>query len=321
MLRSLINSIATPTGRYSNMWYLKDIRLQNFMGYRDITFTFIDDTFKPVYLIFAPNGSGKTSLLQAINLVYNSPRLIDRDNSLLLKKLVFNEDYDTYQFIKEKEGLSSVYNMNILAHLVNRSSGEIGTVEYNNFGVVQTCLDRAGYAYYIDADNPINTSKFQVAVQDGEKFLSLAKIIYNFDCNFVKHNEELVRSIWDDAEYLHTLDFYNDFVINKYGVKVHYKSFSGGEKKLATMIAHLCDSNYINQASVVVIDSFEKEIYYKRQTRALDQMITTFPDKQFFIVTHSETLISHVAQTYGDRCLYDIENYKKQDLGIDHYIN
>lgn len=309
------------------MWYLKNIRLVNFMGYRDVSFSFLDANNKPkkVYLIFAPNGCGKTSLLNAINLVYNSPRLKGRP---LLGKYVYNEDYDpVYHGTAVKEAVAFSNKVKIEATLWNTDTNSEGTVILNNNGTVETCLEEAGGGYYIDADNPMHSNKFQIAGDYAKQFLDLAEIIYNFPCSFRENNKEvkaLSKALWRHDKQMSAaldLDFHNDFIINKYGVKVHYKTFSGGEKKIATMLSQICDPNYITNASAVIIDSFEKEIYFKRQSRTVDKLVEDFSDKQFFIVTHSETLIKHVKQKYGEECLYDIEQYKLKDLGITSYNN
>jgi ABC-type lipoprotein export system ATPase subunit len=314
------------------MWYIKNIKLINFMGYRNVEFNFFnyDGFFKPLVLIFAPNGSGKSSLLNAINLVYNSYNLKSRDSSLLLKKSIYSEDYDPhYQILRIKEGLISECNMLIDATLVNKNTKQEGKVIINNSGVVETCLNDVDSAYFIDADSPINSRSFQIHSKDAKNFLDLSKIIYNFDCEF---DQNKFVNINTDESF--TLDFvnkfggdlpedgyYTDFIINKYGTKVHYKSFSGGEKKIATMLSILCDSEKIDKSSLILIDSFEKEIYFKRQSRAVDKMLEVFNDKQFFIVTHSETLINHVKKKHGEDFLYDIEKYKMKDLGIEFYQN
>ena len=295
------------------------------MGYRDVSFSFLDANNKPkkVYLIFAPNGCGKTSLLNAINLVYNSPRLKGRP---LLGKYVYNEDYDPVYHSAEKELIKS-HSLKIEATLWNSDTKKEGKVLLNNNGTVKTCLESASGGYYIDADNPMHSNKFQIAGDYAEQFLEIAEIIYNFPCSFKENDKEikkLSKALWGHDSQMSAaldLDFKNDFILNKYGVKVHYKTFSGGEKKIATMLSQICDPVYINPASVVVIDSFEKEIYFKRQSRTVDKLIEVFNDKQFFIVTHSETLIKHVKDKYGEECLYDIEQYKLKDLGITSYNN
>ena len=116
------------------------------MGYRDTTFSFLENgKHKQINLIFAPNGAGKTSLLTAIDLAYNAQRMEGRDSSLLLRKSVFNKDYDpayenlkgTYHNDMEMSFTpKDAYEMLIHAKFKTESGGSAEVI-INNNGVVK----------------------------------------------------------------------------------------------------------------------------------------------------------------------------------------
>ena len=93
-----------------------------------------------------------------------------------------------------------------------------------------------GYVYNLDADNPMNTSKFQVSSEHAETFLDIAETVYGFKCEFPEglfERPSLVRETLrdiDGREY--EIDIHTDFVIHKRGTKVHFKRMSAGEKKI-----------------------------------------------------------------------------------------
>lgn len=292
--------------------YLRTLHLVNFMGYRDTVFNFMEDgKTKPINLIFAPNGCGKTSLLAAIELVYSAKMMYGRDSTTLMRKHVFNTDYDsTYEGVKETVSGYVRNEMLVEANLVD----DVG-IEYrvilNNQGVVECNLPSSDLCKRVDADNPMNLNKFQMPMgPSADKFLEIAKVVYNYDCGF-DIGKSTMGVFSDDNR---SGQFWTDFILVKYGVRVHFRSFSGGEKKLATMLAQILDYRTLEFAKCVIIDGFEKEIYWKRQIRAVDKLLEVISGKQLFIVTHSQTLIEHVEKTYGEECLYDIEKYKMDDV-------
>lgn len=323
------------TIKHVSMLYLKTIHLQNFMGYRNVSFDFFNtNQKKSICIFFGQNGIGKSTILNAISLVNGAINLKNRDNSLYFKKLVYNTNYDpVYSNVLEKENLVQKNEMRVEA-IFDQDGVEKRVILTNS--KVELCeIEQKNNSFLIDADNPNNLVKFQlVKDQYSKKFLNMAKVIYNYDCYFDKeifsHNDPTknasldnvianLKPEWNDGN--DGLSFYTDFTIIKYGVHVHYKQMSGGEKKIATLLSQICDSSYIEKASIVLIDSFEKEIYFKRHGKSIDKLLEEFPDKQFFIATHSETLINHVKEKYGTHCLYDMEEYKLKDYGIEKYEN
>jgi len=331
------------------MLKIKSLYVKNYAGFKDaVTLDFTHyNHFKPINMFYGPNGCGKSTALNAITLLGRAKAYAKRDKSednLLLRKLQFHPDYDPNyagftKYTDEMEIKGTFYDgeKDLIVHIKNDD-------------VIQNDLiDRKGdSAIFIDADNPLITSKFQIPSDRVETFTSLAEAIYGYDCWLEKPvSAEGVSSSKDSlklalAAYANNqgsltkapatlsrqevyetltsetgksdLAFYQDFIIDKGGVKVHYKSMSAGEKKIATLLRSLCDPSVIDKSDIVLVDNIEMHVYFKRHTRMIDKILTAFPSKQFIVTSHSGIMIDHVGTTYGDECLYDIPIIKGQPL-------
>ena len=279
---------------------IKKLTLQNYCGYRNSTFDFTTNGIvNPINVFFGPNGNGKSSLLDALNILSMSHRLCTKDNELYFRKLTYHEDYDP-SYAKFQ---TSVHPMKIEGIfetdkgdkrvLITDKGVEVNEIERFSWGVV----------YSIDADHPMNLQRFQLHDELSEKFLDMAKLIYGFDCKLDQLCESFERG---DKEH-----YYKDFIINKVrkgeATKVHFRRMSDGERKIATLLSSLCDPTYIQNIDIVSIDNIEQHIYFRRHAAMIDKLLSTFPGKQFICTTHSGTLIEHVKDKYGKMCLYDLE--------------
>lgn len=293
--------------------FLAGVRLINYCGYKNTNFPFINGEtgeIKKFCVIYGPNGEGKSTLLDAIRLVGNPFIYKDRDTELMFRKLTYHKDYDpTYNHMMEKD-IPNRMRLDGVFSQVDDKGSEYKTIVINNAGLKHADLKEKprGYIYTLDADNPMNMSRFQVSSENADTFLDIAKTVYGFECEFVTGVEESLKDI-DGKNY--DIKIYTDFVIHKKGVKVHFKRMSDGEKKIATLLAYLCDPLYMDNIDIILIDNVEMHVYFKRHAAMVDKFIEHFPDKQFIVTTHSETLIEHVRENMGEEFLFDLETIKK----------
>jgi AAA15 family ATPase/GTPase len=303
------------------MLKIKKVIMKNFCGYKDATFDFTGNDGNPndISLLFGPNGTGKSTLLNAIQILSSPKEHIGRDLSVTFRKLIYNQDYDpSYQELKVAEGLVEVDDM-YLEGIFETDDGEKRIIfeasgdGSKRSGIVLNELplnprerNNNRNAYFIDADNPMNMNKF-IMPKDKyvSKFLDIAETVYGFKCYLA-----LPATDEHDGE---THVFYDDFVIEKPRgqdlVKVHFKRMSAGEKKIATLLRHLCNPEYIDNLDIIIIDNLEMHVYFKRHKSMIDKLLEHFPNKQFICSSHSETMIDHIREIRGKRSLYDIEDY------------
>ena len=288
------------------MNYLSGIRLKNYCGYKSKSFNFIE---KNIVVMFGPNGCGKSTLLKAIELIGTQYLYKDRDMSMLFRKLCYSIDYDpayssVLDIAKNKLGIKNKKATMEIEGVFN-IEGNYKNVFINQKGLIQTSvpLKSEGYVHTINADNPINSNKFQIDNVLSDIFLDIAQLIYGFKCFLGETVEEKIIQE-DGIEEI--VEIHTDLILEKRGNKIHYKSFSDGEKKIATLLRQLCNIKFCNK-DIVVIDNIEKEIYFKRHKNMIDKILEYFPDKQFFIATHSPLIIQYVNEIFGEKCLIDLE--------------
>jgi len=106
------------------------------------------------------------------------------------------------------------------------------------------------------------------------------------------------------------VEIYTDFVIHKRDVKVHFKRMSAGEKKIATLLAYLCDPIYMENIDIICVDNLDLHVYFERHASMVDKLIEYFPNKQFIVTTHSETMINHVREVMGEDHLFNVSKIK-----------
>jgi len=334
------------------MLKLKSLQLKNYTGFEEdsfFDFTRKDESFKPINMFFGPNGCGKSTGLNAIAVLSRAKAYARRetnDTNLLLRKMQFHPDYDPlYQgftkYQSEMEMIGTFWDgeKDLIVHIKNDDviQNDLLSRHYDN------CV-------FIDADNPMNLSKFQVPAERIDLFLNLARTIYGYECyveknvssngvlggnkslkDFIKiyaDNKNNIKNIKTEPKMsrqeiydIATSDikndkesFYQDFIIEKGKVKVHYKAMSAGEKKIATLLRSLCDPSLIDRSDIILIDNLELHVYFKRHKKMIDIFLKNFPDKQFIVTSHSGIMIEHVRDFYGEDCLFDIPVIKGQPL-------
>lgn len=279
---------------------IKKVILQNFRGYKNMEFSFTqEDKIKNLAVVLSPNGFGKSTLLEAVNLLSNPYSNLAKDTNMAFRKMTYSQDFQVdYQgYVKNENQLH-------MEGIFETDKGDKQVViETDGVKVCQLEKKLHGHAYFIDADNPMNMRRFQVESSYVNKFLQMAEIIYGFKC-------EVARKVQDKE-----FTFYTDLIIHKdfkiqESTKVHFKSMSDGERKIATLLSYLFDPCYIDGRDIVLIDNVDQHVYFRRHAAMIDKMLDFFPQKQFIITSHSGTLISHVASKYGKQYLYDLEMMK-----------
>jgi len=284
---------------------LKSIKLINYCGYKDFELDLTSGEGVSRWAMFyGPNGIGKSNFIRAVELL-SSPRTLRGrlDNKLFMRRLTYHPNYQPtlIGFDKSKTNL-------YMEAIFHTDDGDKKVVLENNWddkvGLTfdELPVDTISAASFIDADKPNNMHSFQINTDDHDGFLEMAKVVYGFDCVLPKES----RVSEFDPQLGKRISFFTDFIITKYGRDtVHYKSFSDGEKKIATLLSTMFRK--AKETNILLIDNIEMHIYFKRHMALLDKIEEIFPNVQVIASTHSSVIVGEMDSKY----LVDLEQYVK----------
>tara|TARA_B100001778_G_scaffold334019_1_gene344024 strand:+ start:9890 stop:10783 length:894 start_codon:yes stop_codon:yes gene_type:complete len=291
---------------------LKTLQLQNYAGYRDATFNFAneDGSIRPIGIFFGPNGCGKSTGLHAMRLLGNLGHIKNRENDLLFRKMIFHPDYDpslphfaNHQNVMSINAVFTDGNQDYVAEIRSDHAPD---------GIVKCEIPNRNVCVFVDADHTINRQKFQLPADGAELFLDMARIVYGYEVSLGRSVSTYESAGRENQGQGMQVDFYQDVIIDKGDAKVHFKSMSDGEKKIATLLRQLCDPTIIHEADIVLVDNIEMHVYFERHARMIDKLLASFPGKQFLVTSHSGVMINHVGETYGTGCLFNVPEIKGQ---------
>jgi len=286
---------------------LKKIKLINYCGYKDFELDLasgeVDCNGEGVSrwaMFYGPNGSFKSTFLRAVELLASPRTLKGRlDNKLFMRKLTYHPNYQPslVGFDKSRTNL-------FMEGVFHTDDGDKKVVLENNWDdrvgltVDELPEETISAASFLDADNPNSMYSFQISKEYGDAFLDIVGSVYNLKCYLPK---ESIVSEYDPQEGKR-VNFYTDFVITKRGKDlVHYKSFSDGEKKIATLISALFKRS--KETDILMVDNVVQHIYFKRHMILIKKMEEFFPNHQFIATTHSPIIVSEM----DDKYLHDME--------------
>lgn len=286
----------------NSMAKLKSLHLMNFGGYEDVKFDFSQDNIaKPLCLFYGPNGIGKSTILDAIKFVTNPMVFEGRDARMgadsILRSYVYDEQYIPYADLimtKKKR------HMEVTAVFETADGDKRVVMSNNGFVINELPKVHNGHCFFVDADNQMNLSKFQLHDELADSFLVLAEEIFGFPCDL----DSDVTDFCNGEE--HT--FWQDLIVTKGNTKVHYSKMSAGEKKIATMLRQLCNPDMITDKDIVLIDNLEMHVYYKRHARMLDRLLEYLQGRQLISTTHSGVMVDHANPSFR----YDLEDYRPE---------
>ena len=284
---------------------LKRIKLINYCGYKDFELDLSEgDGVRRWAMFYGPNGIGKSNFVRAVELLSSPKTLRGRlDNKLFLRRLTYHPNYRP-NYVGFDMSKTNLYMEGVFI----TDDGDKRVVLQNDWGdhvgltvdELELPIDVRSAASFIDADKPNNMHSFQIRSDDAEGFIDLAKAVYEFECELPK--ESMVVEF--DPETGKNINLYTDFVITKYGTDtVHYKSFSDGEKKIATLLSSLFRN--ARKTNILLVDNIEMHIYFKRHMNLLAKIEELFPDAQVIASTHSSVIVNEMDEKY----LIDLEKY------------
>lgn len=279
------------------MILLKSIKLKNYCGYRDFSLDLsAGDSIRRWAIFYGPNGYGKSNFIRAVELLASPRKLLGRaDNELFLRRLTYHPNYDPTYFACEKDPSKRI-NLYMEAVFATEEGDKKVVLENNwddKIGLTTNELPRdlLSAAIFIDADSRVNMHAFQLRQECAEAFIDFAKVVYGFDCylpdsSLVEETDTLTGK---------PINLYTDFMIVKFGnTLVHYKRFSDGEKKIATLLRNMFKYGYNNTTdnyNILLADNIEMHIYFKRHMPMMRKIEEHFPNTQIVCSTHSPVIV------------------------------
>jgi AAA15 family ATPase/GTPase len=276
----------------------KFVHLVNYCGYEDCTFSFVgeDGEIMPLAMFYGPNGIGKTTCMRAIQLAANPSmfRGRERNSEMLLRKSIYDVDYLPGVDAVKKDTDKKEMRIEVL---FETDDGEKAVV-IDNKGLLVNELPKTnlkdGYSYFGDADHPMATNRFMLNRDNRDVFLDFCEEVYGYKC-------DLGSPVSQQG-----LDVYTDFIIHKGDVRVHFKSMSAGEKKIATLVSDILQPTNTEGRDIIMVDNVEMHVYFKRHVRMIEKLYEHFHHKQMLVTTHSPVIIDYIDEEFH----FDLEKYR-----------
>lgn len=305
---------------------LKQLRLKNYCQYADYTFDFTKPDGTPYHYIglFGRNGVGKTNVLNAITMLV-TPESVGRDVKLIkqsLRKFVRNEDYNqittSYSELPRSMLISGVFEYDGKDYTIEMTEDGCTRNDFapitqdteleDRFAAKQSGPWGKDYlrylsrmSFYLKSETEISSSKFQINKHSAKQFEEIVSLItgYPAKCDGSLYNDTM---------------FYTDFYLTKnHDFKIHFKSMSKGERKIAKSFSelfNLCHSlanpkagetSMAGWPSFVLMDEIENSVYYKSHVKFLQAIRQAYAEQQIFATTHSGVIIERFLNSEHDK--------------------
>lgn len=278
--------------------YITNIHINKLRHLKDIDIKLSSEKRQHL-LITGKNGSGKTSLLDALFL-----ELQTLDNHL---ENTLNIDFSTGRY-RNPNTLISYFKAN--RHL---------KVDIPK-GVEKIVIPKSSMEYSKILVKYLVDLKTQQSYAKNEDDFQVADNIQSWFDTF----EGVLRKIFESNELKLKYDYknYNFSIVIPNREPFGFNEISDGYSALVMILAELIikmDNNQAidtkehlyNQEGIVLIDELETHLHVELQKKILPLLVDFFPNVQFVVTTHSPFILNSIENSV----IYDLENHKQvEDL-------
>ncbi len=259
---------------------LTSLHMENFGRYKDATFDFTDGKGKSqgISCLIGPNGTGKTTALNAVQVLFNNYTMYDQERyEANMTKYVRNVFRMTAKQAAESD---------FLIRGVFVSGSRTYEVEVTKKQVLQwhpedISAQLVNHCYFARFDNELRT--FQLNRSRWEHFRKLFYSVTGFEI-------EETKNIFDDSSDLRLRRLHEEYVtnfeiLNKAQDVFTNRWMSAGERKITK-----CFSTIYNlrvQPSIILIDNITDHVELRRHLPLMSAMEECFPDSQLIVTCHS----------------------------------
>jgi predicted ATPase len=301
------------------------LRLVNFKSYDDYEVKFTEgNSIQRVVGLFGPNGTGKSTMLEAIGMLFGNYCGSDRERIMTsLKKYVRNvenmdvagcsdESRDNFQVADDKtfvvegdfiveDGTSYTVRVSNEPSFFKWSNGSPDGVakDHSERPVVSSLVDDhppaikrtlTSQCYTTSYDKELN--KFQLRKDRWSVFKRLFEAVTGFPVDKVdiEFDEETKSEESDVMSMAYLEDYVLGIKISKPFETITERQCSDGEKKIIKNFTTLLNKECV--PSIILIDNIEMHVEVDRHMNLLECVRACFPDSQIVYTTHSERIIS-----------------------------
>lgn len=280
---------------------IKEVKLNRFKRFTNLTLTGIPETAKLIVLV-GPNGSGKTSLFEALNHWYKFKGFNDRGVQDYLEK---NDgeisDPQTWRQISQNKVEISFHNNQQLNQEQVKGKFYFRTAYRNEPDFTVSNLNRQS--------NPAETIKLQNLMQNDQTVSeNYQRLVAQTLAGVYKlsNNSKTVEQLRDELIgkiKISLSNIFEDLNLNSIGDPLsngsfyfvkgtskdfHYKNLSAGEKSVFDLVLDMIIKSSFYSDAVFCIDEPEAHMHTKLQSKVLGELYDLTPDNsQLWVSTHS----------------------------------
>jgi AAA15 family ATPase/GTPase len=278
---------------------IKNIHLKNFKAYEDFSLDFsIDDKIKNFICFIGENGVGKTTILNAIQMLfqrydgYDNDRLINQMNNCV-RHVSYEKKYDD-NFLIEADIVSSLgnYTLSMDKHgFINDHPKEIKENLYR-------------LCYYTKFDRDLH--QFQLTRDKWDIF----KLLFESVTGYEIEETQGVFSISEDPCQAQLLnDYVLGFIVKKPRETISHKECSNGEKKVIKSFSTLL--NLEVYPKIILVDDIAMHVALNKHIALIEAMKKCYPDSQIFSTTHSYRITKSLKRINE---IYDLRVVRANEL-------
>ncbi len=285
---------------------LKSLNFKNFKVFDDATFNFFEgNKCRNFTCFFGPNGCGKTTVLDAISIIFSKydGRDILRLIALLGKSVRHADGNTKAMYDKDTDFLITAQIECSLGNYEVQLT-KSGFIK-DHPAEIKEIINRI--CFYAKFDQELH--QFQLARGKWNIFKELFEAVTGFNIEETKTlfnaEESNLKSPQDDILRKYVLGF----TIHKPNEIISHKECSAGERKIVKSFSTLLNKE-MNPA-IVCIDNAEMHVESGRHIQLIESMKKCFPKSQIFATTHSY----QISRNFGNRNqLYDMRVIRANNI-------
>lgn len=341
----------------NNEYYMTQLKIRKVRHLQDITIplTSTDEPVMKHLIITGKNGSGKTSLLNAISAYLNdtcgqekyrnAKKSLMQDQENLQNQINWNQSVDKIEDTKKRidhwqeriekndSGIDAEFNIDI---------AELNAAfKQNQFILAFFSAERV-----MNADIPKHVEKialkenYTIFEDPGKDFIKylvdkqVSQSLYQTKgdtekadqiANWFNSFEKLLRDIYEDPSL--SLDFdvdtFSFHILEEDREPFDFNTMSAGYAAVLNIVVNIlmrmerqAKGQFVfDRPGIVMIDELETHLHYELQKKILPLLCNIFPHIQFIVSTHSAFILNSIP----DAVIYDLETRTLVQEGLSEY--